>query len=433
MFKKKWLGVLLCSIAVLILVACGDEAEEASTEETEEKDASEVEDEAVEEETESADEVKSEDDSEEPEEVEDTENSSSSAPTNENINPAIAEETDGNVEIIYTNNEAGFSNDLNGFLINVDAYQIAKVTDMNADQEFRFDGAFEGYVVTAKASIENTTDKDIYNNYVMRIQLADRSDYVPSSAQYYIPEDMKIEWENTDDIGKFEPGFQKDIFVTFLFTNEEYEKLSTVDPKFIIEGGASENDDFSDSFGEDAIFDFVYSEEQAEQVANAPDFYQDKLTTDNIATKEIIYEKTDINETKELDGAKITLEGVQYTDITPNESSAERFSNFDGEELVALTIKINIENGSEQLIWNNSLGSILSVNDDEARYISQGMVENATPQDIAAGETGEKLFVFLFEKKYFDIYETFDLEVGPFMGDDGELFKGHKVEFELPR
>ena len=61
----------------------------------------------------------------------------------------------------------------------------------------------------------------------------------------------------------------------------------------------------------------------------------------------MLFEKVDINETKEIDGVKITLNGVQYANVTPTEAYSNSFSNFGDSGLVALTAKMTIENGSD--------------------------------------------------------------------------------------
>jgi hypothetical protein len=41
----------------------------------------------------------------------------------------------------------------------------------------------------------------------------------------------------------------------------------------------------------------------------------------------MIFEKTGINETQQLDDVKVTLEGIQYAEVIPTEANKERFSN----------------------------------------------------------------------------------------------------------
>lgn len=413
MVFRNWGKLIVASLFFILLVACG-KAEETETSAGNEPEK-----------------VNEEEQSEEAagEEEETTEFDITST---ENWNPAIEEETGGKVEVLYTNPEANYTNDLDGLIVTVEGYQIVHVTDMNQSQEPYFDG-LEGYIVTIKATTENTTGKDLKYNNIMRIQLADQFDYIPSDHKFYVLENWQI-WRDRDaeESGWFKAGEKIEYLLAFTFSNEEFARMKSVEPKFIIEGLVSENDDFSDSFGEEAYFDFVYSEEQAKAVANAPDFYPDRMTTDNWVTKEMIYEKTDIHETQEIDGFKVTLEGIQFTKITPNETSKERFRNFPDPNLVALTVKVTYENGSNEVVWNSSPRAALDVNENEFRYLTQSMVANYSPDNLEPGASGEQYLVFIFEEKYFNLYETFSLEVGPFSGDNGTLFGEKSVAFELP-
>lgn len=413
---NKLLLLLLAIVLGLVLTACGSEETSKKEDEVKEEEKEEV----------KSNEKKND---EEVEEKKDT--VSGTLKDGEVSNPAIEEESGGTVEHVFTNNSPGYESNIDGILVKVNGYQIVKVTDVNESEKYNFDENLEGYVVTADVTIENTLDKDVHYNANMYIQLEDLYNYIPSNTMYYIPEDKKIKWENTDDIGKYEAGSTVNGYLTFSMSNEEYERLQQVEPKFVIEAGASFSDDFSNSFGKDAVFDFVFSKEQGEKIANAPKFYQDKLTTENIATKELIFEDLEMNESQELDKFKLTIEGVQYTTITPNESSKERFTNFGDDELVAMTLKINMDNQSDVMVYNGT-GGILVANDNEARILSQGMVENTDKHEIKPGETAEHYMVFLFEKKYFDIYEQFSLEIGPFLGEDGYVFKEKEMVFELP-
>lgn len=432
-FKR--LAIIGIAFALFFLVACGSEdntepEEDTSATPTEEKDNEQAEEADVEEEVEEEVETASVEEESEEKDEEETEINSG----NEILNPLIAEESEGDVEVVFTNNNPDYVHDNEGFTVKVNKYQIVKVTDMNQSEEFKFNEDLEGYAVTVDVTVENTMEENVYYLPNMRIQLEDRFNYVPSNNRYYIPEDKLVPPGNPDTQQgpEFPAGSETDFYLTFLMTNDEFEALQTVEPKFIIESSVQIGDTSDYTHWNEGVFDFVYSEEQAEEVANAPDFYPDELTTDNIAKKDIIFEDTEINETMEVGDLKVTLEGVQFTDITPNESSKEMFRNFGDDELVAVTAKLNFDNQSDETIWNSTLTSFLVVDGGDERIMSQGMIETYSPQDIEPGKTGEKYHVFLLKKKYFEIFETFEMEVGPFRDDDGELFKGKRITFDIP-
>ena len=60
------------------------------------------------------------------------------------LNPNIAEMTEGDVEVLYTNKKPGYAHDMDGFIVTIDEYQITKVSDMNRDSEYLLKGAQKG-------------------------------------------------------------------------------------------------------------------------------------------------------------------------------------------------------------------------------------------------------------------------------------------------
>src|SRR5690625_7526002 len=97
---------------------------------------------------------------EKPEEEEDEDKEEKEEPESEGddeiMNPQIAEETDGDVEVIYTNDDPGYTSDLDGLKVDDHKYQVVKLTDMNKSQDITFDDHLEGYAVTIDVTTENT-------------------------------------------------------------------------------------------------------------------------------------------------------------------------------------------------------------------------------------------------------------------------------------
>ncbi|MEH6943181.1 DUF5068 domain-containing protein [Bacillus sp. JJ722] len=416
MKRLKTLGMALA--AVLVLAACGND-EKASTDEKKPKE---------EETTKTSEEPKANEESKAS-----TEDASETKPTNELLNPNIEKETDGKVEVLYTNNDPKFVKDFDGFKVSVDAYQMVKVTDMDQGVAIKFDDQTEGYVLTSKVTITNGTNEAKYYNNSHNIRMRDQYDYISSNMRDFIAEEDIIASKKETETSKFAANETVTGLMTFKFTNEEFAILQTVKPKYVIEGGLANNSSFEGSNNEEGIFDFVYSEEQGQTVASNSQFYQDELTTGNLADKKMIFEKSGINDTKPLGEAEITLDGVQYTEIIPTEANKDIFRNFGDSGIVALTMKLNINNKSTTPLDVSSLISMLTVDDNRAKYMSEGMVEPDT-KEIAPGETGEKYHVFLMRKDEFGLYKKFELEFGPLVGPDGKsLFKSKKVQFNVPR
>ncbi|WP_318153047.1 DUF5068 domain-containing protein [Metabacillus arenae] len=412
MGKIKILWTTMIS-TMLLMVACGNEEEASGSKKEDPK-------------------LKTEETSAKKETTEKVEETSASQGDNEVLNPNIAEESQGNVEVVYTNKKPKYSHDMDGFKVSVDQYQIVKVTDMNKDFYIEFDDQTEGYVVTAKVTIDNTTEKAMYYSPNFTIQLSNELDYILTDIAFVREEQPKSKIET--EISKWAAGEKVSGLVSFTLTNAQFDSLKTVKPKFVIGGGVADNKQYSGSNQEKGIFDFTFSGEQQEATANATKFYPDQLTTGNMADKTMIFEKTDINETQQLDHIKVTLEGVQYAEVTPTEANKVRFSNFGDNGIVALTVKLDLDNQSDAPLSMRNIDSKVVLDNDRGNIFAQGMVEPSEPKEINAGEQGEKYHVFMFRKDEFELFKTFDLEFGPFVGEDGkDLFKGKTLTFALPR
>lgn len=420
--KKKMIWASVVS-AMLLLTACGNEEEASGTPKEDSKTKSE--------------ETNAQTETSEEQATKETAEKAESQGDNKVLNPAVAEESEGNVEVVYTNKDPKYTHDMNGFTVSVDEYQIVKVTDMNEYSKILFDDQINGYVVSTKVTIENGTDKPMYYNNYHRIQLSNDLDFLQSDWKNFVPEDQRIHTikKNQEDFTLFEAGEKVTGLMTYTLTNDEFDKLKTVKPKYIIEGGLADNDQYKDSIQQKSpAYDFIYSDEQAKETAEQPHFYQDRLTTDNWADKKMIFEKSEINEMQQIGDVKITLAGVQYTEVIPTEANKEMFRDFGDSGVVALTVKLNIDNQSSEPASITNLGTILNVDDNRARVLSQGMAEPRDPREIAPGQYGEKLHVFLFRKDEFQLFKKFTMEFGPFIAENGEqAFKGRKATFVLPR
>jgi len=128
---------------------------------------------------------------------------------------------------------------------------------------------------------------------------------------------------------------------------------------------------------------------------------------------------------KQSNLAKVTLDSVQYTEVHPAPGNESMFSAF-GKGVAALTVKVIIDNQSAAPVSLGSLSTTLDVDETRSTYFTQGIVEPSGASQIAAGEQGEKLHVFLFKKSEFDLYKKFTLNFGPINGQE-------KAVFELPR
>lgn len=421
----KYLKISSAILSLMLLAACGEDKSNESPKESETAESQNNSEQSSEGTTNDA--TTNDKESEE----EESKVQQVGSASGEIFNPNIAKETEGDVEVIYTNENPGFLHDMNGFKVSVDAYQIVKVTDMNTDFYIEFDDQTEGYVITAKVTIDNTTNQALYYNPNFDILLSGPSDYFAKERTFVRDEYPKSVIET--ETSKWAAGEKISGLVSYTLTNDEFKLLDTVKPKLLIRGGVADNNQYSGSFKGDGIFDFTYSAEQAAAVANAHVFYPDLLTLENMADKELIFENMEINETQQIADVKVTLEGIQYTEITPTKAHEDRFRNFGDRGIVALTAKFIIDNQSSENLDLPFIASKVTIDQNRGNVLAEGMVEPNNPRYIEAGKQGEKYSVFLFRKDEFEIFKTFDLEFGPFRDGGTDLFKGKSVKFSLPR
>jgi len=405
-------------LAVLLLGACGnkadskkEEAKPAATEEKAEKEEAAETDTEKEAEPEKAKAEKKEDDG-------------------SILNPYIAEETGGDVKVVYTNKNPGLKHSYSDDVaISIDEYQIVHVSNMNESRKVDFEDEDEGYVLTYKWTLDNQSDKDVFYHGGVTLLSDDGGDYIIQRS-HFVDRDQWLKDDSTESPSQYSKGKTFTGMNAHTMTKAQFDKLNT--PTLKIDA-FSENAEFSKRLGEDAVFKLPFNDEGAEKAEGSAELYQDKMVTDNIADKEIFFSKMDINETKEIDGVKITLNGVQYADVTPTSAHKERFSNFGDSGLVALTLKMTVENGSDTPFNKFLFDRKLTIDENRGTMFNQGMLEPNISGTAKPGDKFESLTVFLFRKDEFDIFKNFELVVGPLKNDDAkELFKEKTVTFDLP-
>ncbi|RST77354.1 DUF5068 domain-containing protein [Siminovitchia acidinfaciens] len=346
------------------------------------------------------------------------------------LNPYIAEDLGADVEVIFTNKNPGlkhkFSDDV---IIEIDEYQIVHVSNMNESSKTNFDDEGEGYVLTYKMTLDNKSKEDVYYAGGVSLLSDDGADYI-IPRRHLVDRDQWLKDDDSEDVSQFSKGKSFTGMNAHSMTKAQFDKLSSptlkIDALFL-------NNDTSKRLGEDAVFKLPFNDKGAEKAAASGEQYQDKMVTDNIADKEIFFEKTEINETKEIDGVKITLDGVQYANVTPTDGHAERFSNFGDSGLVAITLKTTIENGSDTPFDKYLIDRKLTIDENRGTMFNQGMLEPNYSGTFNPEDKDELLTVFLFRKDEFDIFKKFELQVGPLKDENAKaLFKEKTVTFELP-
>lgn len=407
-------GIVFSAILVVLLLgACGKEKEKES------KPA------ATEEKTDQVDKEK------EVEQIEKEETEEKAESGNDEIlNPYIAERTGGDVEVVFTNKKPGLKHSYSDKVtVEIDEYQIVHVTNMNESEKVDFMDEDEGYVLTYKLTLDNQSDEDVYYAGGSSLLSDDGMDNIMKKT-YFVDRDKWLQDKETENVSQYSKGKSFTGMDAYVMTKAQFEKLKNpilkIDALWL-------KDDVSNTLGKEAVFILPFSEDGKKTAEATAALYADKMVTDSIATKELFFEKNNINETKEIDKVKVTLNGVQYANITPTEGHKERFVNFGDGPLVALTAKLTVENGGEVPFDKFLIEKKLIIDDTRGTMLSQGMLEPSMRGNFEPGETGEVLAVFLFRGDEFQIFKKLDLQFGPLSDSNAKrLFKEKAATFTLP-
>jgi len=182
-----------------------------------------------------------------------------------------------------------------------------------------------------------------------------------------------------------------------------------------------------------AAFKLPLSDEGAENATATSELYPDKMVTDNVADKELIYSKEDMNESQKIGGVNVTLEGVQYAKVTPTAGHEQRFSNFGDGPLVAVTAKFAVENASDEDFSKFLIEKKLILDQNRGTMRSEGMLEPSVQGDLKPGESDEVIAVFLFREDEFNLLKELSLEFGPLKDENAKmLYKEKTAIFKLP-
>ncbi|QXE01645.1 DUF4352 domain-containing protein [Terribacillus sp. DMT04] len=158
-------------------------------------------------------------------------------------------------------------------------------------------------------------------------------------------------------------------------------------------------------------------------------FFPDRLTRDAVAEKEILAEQS-LDQSQTADNLEVTLEGIQYTKLTPASSYASSFTGFqDPNKIVAATAKLKVKNDSDQAIPLSELGAFLETS--TYRILNHNILE-ADTGEIDPGKTSTKYIVFLMDQKDFKKEDTFSLRISSVLDDEEEDLLAADLTFDLP-
>ncbi|MGE7674355.1 DUF5068 domain-containing protein [Lysinibacillus sp. NPDC094403] len=349
----------------------------------------------------------------------------------------MEKETQGKTKVLFENNEPQVHK-MENVSISLDAYSVVELKDFHTDFNIPFGDQTDGGVILAKYTVKNGMDKDVYYMPSLYVTFTGANkDY--SNYKDLIPEESQLPTKlgyKTDYLLK--AGEEITGYIAYPFGETDLAKINKLGTVTVeVPKPITEKENYGSTIGSDGRFNLAINADGSKKVASNSSFYQDKVTMDNMGEKKMLKEKSDINESKKIGDVNAILEGYQFTQFTPNEVEAPRFSNFTN-GVTLLTVKFKLENKATSEIGLSSMSSKLSVNNGAQYSLSEGMLLNYKYNDIIkAGETGELLQVFVLDQEQYEKIwkdKAFEIELGPIRNKGAEdTSKGKKETFTLPK
>ncbi|KMY32775.1 hypothetical protein ACZ11_11845 [Lysinibacillus xylanilyticus] len=349
----------------------------------------------------------------------------------------MEKETQGKTKVLFENNEPQVHK-MENVSISLDAYSVVELKDFHTDFNIPFGEETNGGVILAKYTVKNDMDKDVYYMPSLNVTFTGANkDY--SNYKDLIPEEDQLPTKlnyKTDYLLK--AGEEVTGYIAYPFGETDLAKINELGTVTVmVPVPLTEKEKYDATIGSEGRFNLALNTGGSKKVSSNSSFYQDKVTMDNMGEKKMSKEKSDINESKKIGDVNAILEGYQFTQFTPNEVEAPRFSNFTN-GVTLLTVKFKLENKATSEIGLSSMSSKLSVNDGMQYLLSEGMLLNYKYNDvIKAGETGELLQVFVLDQEQYEKIwkdKAFDIELGPIRNKGSEdTSKGKKETFTLPK
>lgn len=348
----------------------------------------------------------------------------------------MEEETEGEASVLYESDKEQ-EHDMEGVNVKLDGYTLVELNDFNEWFTIPFDDQTDGAVVIAKYTIKNDTDDDL--SYMPTLSMS----YVGSQKNLdnqkdLIPEEEQIkDMLSPDDDYELKAGDEVTGYYTYPMGESRLQEILEVgDVQVEVPQPQEEADDYSSTLGEEGTFTLGMDEEGTakNEEKESKGFYKDAITDDNMGEKTMLDEDTDFNKTEALRDVDVTLEGYQFTEFVPNKESEASFQSDNG--IILLTVKFNIDNGSDSEIDTSAVSSKLIVNDGTEYMRNNNMLNPYGKDDIIEkGDKGDMLQVYSMDKEKYDKIwkdKSFEIEIGPMKDDHAQdISKGSTVEFDL--
>lgn len=159
------------------------------------------------------------------------------------------------------------------------------------------------------------------------------------------------------------------------------------------------------------------------------DPFLDKLLTDNIANKTIIKQHNP-ESYFHIGVTEIVLHSYQWADLDIHADYIDSFSGFGEGPIVALTVNYTMTNHAEEALDLSTLHTVIWIDDG---YVTDSpQLSPSGTQLLAAGESEERLAVFLFPAEVLQHYSVYELVFSELETVSGlNAVAGFDIDFDI--
>lgn len=291
----------------------------------------------------------------------------------------------------------------------INGYQYLKIENFSRDFAVSYgDQNKEGGVLLVSATFKNNSDTKVYVGPGFSMSVVGYDSAIGRDEDLL---ENDLVGELLDKKNELKPNEELSGYVALGVKPAAMEKITeSGTAEFELPGFYSKPDSFSkaDTIVEPKKESIALTNEGESSNTEASQFYEDKITTENMGTKTMIDEKK-LEKVENFENVAITAEGSQITSFEPNEEQASRFSKFES-GVILITVKLNIRNDGDTPLNVDSTSATLKIG-DSVKMMSENMLQTKNGADeVGKGEEATKCLVFALDKESYEkLYKDQDL------------------------
>lgn len=291
----------------------------------------------------------------------------------------------------------------------INGYQYLKIENFSRDFAVSYgDQNKEGGVLLVSATFKNNSDTSVYAGPGFSMSVVGYDSAIGRDEDLL---ENDLVGELLDKKNELKPNEELSGYVALGVKPAAMEKnTESGTAEFELPGFYSKPDSFSkaDTIVEPKKESIALTNEGESSNTEASQFYEDKITTENMGTKTMIDEKK-LEKVENFENVAITAEGSQITSFEPNEEQASRFSKFES-GVILITVKLNIRNDGDTPLNVDSTSATLKIG-DSVKMMSENMLQTKNGADeVGKGEEATKCLVFALDKESYEkLYKDQDL------------------------